>query len=128
MVAMDEDPRTIVPVAICGDWVVGQALALLLGPYGYEARLVPLEDLDDPGRLGNAGVVVLAPTPSLSSVRRETLVSMLRKGAVVAGIPVLELTELPGRTRVRPTPEKVPWPCSTEELERRIEVALCSDY
>jgi hypothetical protein len=95
-VGVDEDPTTVVSVANCGDPVVGRALALLLVPSRYEARLASLETSVKPERIEDTGVVLLAPTPGLSSARRESLTVILGKRAAAVGIPVLELTTLTG--------------------------------
>ena len=121
---VDEDPKPAVPVAICGDPVVGRALALLLRASSYEGRLLPLDDSGDPGSLRDAQVVVLAPTPGLSPGRREALITTLKERAAAVGIPVLELTAFSEGAWAKPTPGTVPWPCSTEALRRRIVEAL----
>ena len=73
MVAVDEDPKPAVPVAICGDPVVRRALALLLRASNYEGKLMPLDPSGEPGSLRDARVVVRAPTLGLSPGRREAL-------------------------------------------------------
>jgi hypothetical protein len=120
--ASDNLASATVAVAVCGDPVVGRALALLLQPARYEARFVPVLGSGELGPLGDAQVVVLAPTPGLNVRQRETLVGAVREK--VASIPVLELV---GRwTQTQSGHGAVPWPCSTEELEQRIETALCA--
>jgi hypothetical protein len=111
-------------IAICGDPIVGRALALLLRSDYYEVRFVPVDASGEPGPLRDARVVVLAPPSGLSSGRREALITTLKKRAAVANIPVLELTAFSEGMRAEPAQGTVPWPCSTEELERRIEEAL----
>jgi hypothetical protein len=119
--ASDHLPSATVTVAVCGDPVVGRALALLLQPDRYEARFVPVIASGEPGPLGDAQVVVLVPTPGLNIRQREVLVGAVREK--VASIPVLELV---GRwTQAESGHGAVPWPCSTEELEQRIDDALC---
>ena len=107
-------------VAICGDPVVGRALALVLQPARYEARFVPVLATGEPGSLGDAQVVVLAPTPGLTAGQREVLVGTIRER--LAGVPVLELVAC--WTEQGHDAGAVPWPCRTEELEQRIEDAL----
>jgi hypothetical protein len=109
-------------VAICGDPVVGQALALLLRSSRYEARFVPVGASGEPGPLDDVRVVVLVPTPELNAGQRKVLVGAFREAMV--GIPVLEL--VPSWARAEPGHQAVPWPCNTEELERRIDEALCA--
>jgi hypothetical protein len=116
------DPAASVTVAVCGDPVVGRALALLLRPARYEARFVPIAASGEPGPLADAQVVVLVPTPGLNAGQREVLVGAVRERVV--GIPVLELVACwAGAERGHGA---VPWPCSTKELEQRIEEALCA--
>ena len=120
--ASDCPASATVSVAICGDPVVGRVLTLLLPPTRYEARFVPLGDSSEPEPLEGARLVLLTPTPGLSAARRETLVGALREWAVATGKPVMELAIPWMRTETEHW--RVPWPCSTEELERRIEEAL----
>ena len=120
--------RTMV-VAVCGDAVVGRALVLLLGGPRYDVRFVPASSLDEPGALEGVEVVLLTPTWELNGEGRDALLASLRGAPGAAEAPILELTSsFSGGTRnadVRVGPERtVPWPCSTEELERRIEAAL----
>jgi hypothetical protein len=127
ILVVEEDVKTAAGeaahVAICGDPIVGRALALVRSAH-YEARLVPVDASGEPGPLGDARVVVLTPAPGLSSGRREALITTLWERAAAAGTPVLELTAFSEGMRARPAHGMVPWPCSTKELERRIEVAL----
>jgi hypothetical protein len=120
--ASDRPAWATVTVAVCGDPVVGRALALLLRSARYKARFVPVAASGEPGPLGDARVVVLVPTPGLNAGRREVLVGALREGA--ADVPVLELVAC--WARAERSHGVVPWPCSTEELEQRIEEALCA--
>jgi hypothetical protein len=120
--ASDRAASATVAVAVCGDPVVGRALALLLRPARYEARFVPVVASGEPGPLGDAQVVVLVPTPGLNVEQREELVGAVRER--VAGIPVLELVAC--WVQGKRGHGAVPWPCSTEELEQRIEEALCA--
>jgi hypothetical protein len=120
--------RTMV-VAVCGDAVVGRALVLLLGGPRYDVRFVPASSLDEPGALEGVEVVLLTPTWELNGEGRDALLASLRGASGAAEAPILELTSsFSGGARnadVRVGPERtVPWPCSTEELERRIEAAL----
>jgi hypothetical protein len=114
------DRPASVTVAVCGDPVVGRALALLLQPARYEARFVPVIASGEPGPLGDAQVVVLVPTPGLNVRQREALVGAVRERE--PSIPVLELVTC--WPRAEPGRGTVPWPCSTEELQQRIENAL----
>lgn len=117
-------------LVVCGDPVVGRALVLLLKGSGYDVRFLPVSSLNEPGSLAGAGLLLLTLTPGLSDERREMLVASLANGAGAAGIPILELVasadeEWSGGARVG-LGEAVPWPCSTQDLERRIESSLRS--
>ena len=118
-------------VAICGDPVVGRALALLLGGSNYDARFVPTSSLGEPGSLEGVRLLVLTPTWELDADSREVLLASLRDASEAAEAPILELTSSiggarNGHARLRPD-HIVSWPCSPEELERRIQVALLTD-
>ena len=119
-------------VAVCGDPVVGRALVLLLQGPRYDARFVPASSLGEPGTLEGVGLVLLAPTWELNGEGRDALLASLRGAPGAAEAPILELTssfsEAPRIGEVRVGSEHtVPWPCSTEELERRIQAALLVD-
>ena len=118
-------------VAICGDPVVGRALALLLGGSNYDARFVHTSSLSEPGSLEGVRLLVLTPTWELDADSREVLLASLRDASEAAKAPILELTSSiggarNGHARLRPD-HIVSWPCSPEELERRIQVALLTD-
>ena len=122
-------PARTVFVAVCGDPVVGRALVLLLQGPRYDARFVPDSSLGEPGALEGVGLVLLAPTWELNGEGRDALLASLRGAPGAAEAPILELTssfsEATRIEEVRVGPEHtVPWPCSTEELERRIQAAL----
>lgn len=122
------DPITL---AICGNPVVGQALVLLLRGPGYDARFLPASSLSEPGSLEGVRLLLLVPTPELSTKRREALLASFRDTPGAAEVLVLELILSFGGSRdrgVRDVSERaVPWPCSTEELKRRIEAALLAE-
>ncbi len=115
-------------LAICGDPVVGRALALLLRSCLYEVRFLPVSSLSEPVALEGVRLLLLAPTWDLDAERREVLLASLRDASAATGAPILELTSSTGEARngiARLRPEHVvPWPCTTEELERRIHAAL----
>ena len=119
-------------VAICGDPVVGRALALLLRSSLYDARFMTTSSLDEPGALEDVRLVVLTPTWELNAGGCEALLASLRDRSDAPKVPpILELTSSSGgarngHARLRPD-HTVSWPCSTEELERRIEAALLTD-
>jgi hypothetical protein len=115
-------------VAICGDAVVGRALVLLLRGSRYDARFLPCASLVEPGALEGVRLLLLAPMWEFNAERRKALLASLRAAASAAGAPILELRSsvgegLNGEALVGPE-HVVPWPCTPEELERRIEAAL----
>ncbi len=115
-------------LAICGDPVVGRALALLLRSSLYDARFLTASSLGEPASLEGVRLLVLTPTWELDAEGRAALVASLRGASAAAAAPILELTSSTGEARngeARLKPEHtVPWPCTTEELERRIQAAL----
>ncbi len=129
---LDSAPARTALVAVCGDPVVGRALVLLLQGPRYDARFVPASSLGEPGALEGVGLVLLAPTWELNGEGRSALLASLRGARGAAEAPILELTssfsEATRIGEVRAGSEHtVPWPCSTEELERRIQAALFAD-
>ncbi len=121
-------------LGICGEPVVGQALTLLLRGSGYTARFLRAQSLGEPQALKDVRVLVLAPTPGLSTERRDALVTLLKEMSEARSMPVLELVTLgeSGRRREEEAESEswhtVPWPCRIEELERQIEAALMRHY
>jgi hypothetical protein len=120
----DKSPIT---VAVFADPIVGKALASLLAPCRYDARLVPaVFSSSGPGSLEGVRVVLLDSTSGLSPSRRDALLDPLREEAMNAGIPILELGSASQEQTV-PGCSTVPWPWCAEEWEWRIEAALCTD-
>ena len=119
-----EGPRWRVPVglAVCGEPIVGRALALLLRSPRYDTRFVSVSPSGEVTSLESARLLLLAPTPGLSAERRGALLTALEEATTVAGIPMLELVTLAERPEPRHT--QVRWPCSAAQLERCIEDAL----
>ncbi len=118
-------------VAICGDPVVGRTLALLLQGSNYDARFLTTLSLSEPGSLEGVRLLLLTPTWELDDGRREVLLASLRDASDAANAPILELTSSfggarNGHARLR-SDHIVSWPCSPEELERRIQAALLAD-
>jgi hypothetical protein len=118
-----------IALTILGDPVVGRALMLLLRGSGYEAKLLPASPLlSQHLSLPGSDLLVLTPTPELSSEDREALVASLEERTSSLELQVLELA-----TPFQETPKEgmegerwhyVPWPCNVEELERWIEAVL----
>ena len=114
-----------------GDLLVGRSLEAALRGVGYDARFVNSSILsgasltDEPAeRFDGVGLVVF--TPRMSTERRKALLSNLRGAPPTAEVLVLELvtgsddaSEYGREELVR----LVSWPCSTQELGRRIEAA-----
>lgn len=119
-------------LAVLGNPVVGRALALLLRGPGYDARFLPALSSSVPGSLESVRLLLLTPTPELSTERRKAFLASIRD---VPGLlempPVLEL--------VGPSEQvweggardgswyATSWPCSIEELKRSIETALLAN-
>ena len=127
-------------LAVCGDPVVGRLLVLLLEDSGYEVRFLPRLSLNESGALERVRLLLLTPTPELSSERRAALLASLKDiQEAAAGLIVLELvtpSEERRREEVRDDSRGesrgdswhlVPWPCRFPELKRRIEAALLAD-
>ena len=139
MYLRDEESTTrqgsagLATLAICGEPVVGQALSLLLRGSGYRARFLSATSLWEPRALQDVRLLVLTPTPKLSTEYRDALLAALRERPETAKMPILELVTTPSEER--PEQEtgdeswyRVPWPCRIEELQRWIEAALSRHY
>jgi hypothetical protein len=111
-----------VALAVCGEPVVGRALALLLRGPRYDTRFVSASSAGEVASLESVRLLLLTPTPGLGAERREALLATLTQATAVAGIPILELVACPERADRRHA--QVRWPCSAEQLERCIEAAL----
>jgi hypothetical protein len=114
--------RASVALAVCGEPVVGRALALVLRGPRYDTRFVCASSVAEVASLESVSLLLLVPTPGLSAERREALLARLEEATAVAGIPMLELVSLPKRAERRHA--QVRWPCSAKQLERCIEAAL----
>jgi hypothetical protein len=118
--------RASVALAICGEPVVGRALARLLRGPRYDTRFVSASSLGEAASLEGVRLLLLAPTPGLSAVRRGALIAALAEVTAVADIPMLEVVASPERVESRHA--QMPWPCSAEQLERCIETALLARH
>lgn len=112
---------------------MGRTLVLLLRSSGHKARFLPASSSSlQPPSLEGIDLLILTPTPQLSTERREALLSSLRDTPETAAIPVLELVKVgtfpeepPDRGGTRSESwHLVPWPCGIQELERRIALAV----
>lgn len=103
---------------------------LLLRSERYDPKFVPASSLNEPGVWHDIQLLLLTPTPKLSPERREVLLASLRDKVEGAKIPILKLSfcheEARGVEEVSDDEwvQVVPWPCSSEELNRRIEAAM----
>jgi hypothetical protein len=118
-----------IALTILGDPVVGRALMLLLRGSGYEAKFVPASPLLSQHLwLKGSDLVLLTPTPELSSEDREALVASIEERTSSLEMQVLELAtpfqETPKGAMEGERWHYVPWPCNVEELERWIEAVL----
>lgn len=120
-----------IALGVCGEPVVGRALVLLLRGSGYDARFLPASDFGEPGTLEGVRLLLLTPISELSTERRDTLLAFLKHAPAIAEIPILELATTSTGIREGGALDKseyvVPWPCSTEELEQRIEAILLAN-
>jgi hypothetical protein len=122
-------------LVVCGDPVVGRLLVLLLEDSGYEVRFLPRLSLNESGALERVRLLLLTPTPELSSERRAALLASLKDIQEAAGLIVLELVTPSEERRREEVPDDsrgdswhlVPWPCRFPELKRRIEAALLAN-
>lgn len=120
---VDSTPATLI---ICGEAIVARSLTLLLQGFRYDARFLPtVEALD---ALDGAHLLLLTPPMKQNAEYRESSLALLKVKALAAGIPILELVSSWSQasevgSRIQPE-HVVPWPCSTEELFRRVEKAL----
>ena len=107
--------------------MIAHTLELLLQGAGYRTRLtaeVPPDDLD--GFLDGAQILLLVPGSRL--VRsRDAILSTLEDRPRMR-LPILELvTTFQPADDTREEARRVPWPCPTENLKRRIEEVLLTE-
>jgi hypothetical protein len=120
-------------VAVCGNPIGSQIIALLLRDSGYQARSLPsTSSLYETGVLEGVQLILLTPTPELDAEHRRALLASLKDIRGDAELTFMELVT-PSAQEGRKEAEKdeawhkVPWPCRFKELERRIEEALLSE-
>ena len=128
---------SLTTLAICGDPVTGRALTLLLQGSGYKVRFLLATALGEPQALKDVWLLVLTPTPELSTEYRNALLTSLKetlkKGAKMS---VLELATPREESQEQEREEEtwdeswytVPWPCRTKVLQRWIEAARSRHY
>jgi DNA-binding response OmpR family regulator len=115
---------SLIKIAILGgDLLVSRSLEVALRGAGYDARYLNGTFTDEPAELlEEVRLVIFAPR--MGTEHRKAFLSNMRNSATV-GLPVLELATV--LDEVRAEQERVgfvAWPCSIEELTRRIEAAL----
>ena len=117
-------------MVVSGDPFASRILALMLRDSGYRAEFMPISTLNEPGALEDVQLLVLTPTRALLSTEEyKALVASLREMPRDTELIVMELISLSEERRQEegqesPSYEKVLWPCSVDELEQRIQVAL----
>ena len=108
-------------IVVAGDPVMGRSLEALLQATGYEARFQPEPSADGlGGLLADSHLLLIAP--GLSAEARKALVDVVMDPATK--IAVLELLPADGGEQNIQGVGVAPWPCSVEELQRRIRAAL----
>src|SRR5918997_7088309 len=119
-------------LAIWGDPVVAQALALLLQCSGYDTRSLTGPSFNKPKAVEAVKLLLLTPTPNLGGLEhRKAFLGSLSSVLELSKTPVLELITHFGESREGEALDDlwytVPWPCRAEILEQRIEAALAED-
>lgn len=106
--------------------MAGRALALLLQGVDYGAKFVSAAALNANNPLDEVELVLLTPTPELSSDRREAFLNTLREASSTDGVPILKLTSGADRTQGGSSGGEylLSWPCSREKLLKNVEVIL----
>jgi DNA-binding response OmpR family regulator len=115
---------SLIKIAILGgDLLVSRSLEVALRGAGYDARYLNGTFTDEPAELlEEVRLVIFAPR--MGTEHRKAFLSNMRNSATV-GLPVLELATVLDEVRAEQEGVSlVAWPCSTEELVRRIEAAL----
>ena len=117
-------------IVISGEPLGSRVLALLLQDDGFQVKFLPLASLSEPGALEDVQLLLLTPTrEALSTEERKALVASLKQKPRELELIVMELISLSEEGHVEEEAQelqlhKVLWPCSINELERRIEAAL----
>jgi hypothetical protein len=124
---MSQRKSSPVKIAILGgDLLVGRSLTVALQGIGYDAFFLHGAFNGEPSDLlEEVRLVIFAPR--ISAGRRKIFLSHVRDTPAMAGVRVLELVTASDASRNGRKEERVgvvSWPCTTEELARRIETAL----
>jgi hypothetical protein len=109
-------------IVVGGELVMGRSLEVVLLAAGYDSRLRPEPSADELEELlGDARLLLVAP--GLSAGSRNTLTEVVMRTATK--IPVLELRPANGGEAVGiQGADPVPWPCTLEELQPKVQSAL----
>jgi hypothetical protein len=114
-------------LGICGDPVVGRTLTLLLRGSGYKVRFLLAQSFWESQALKDIRLLVLAPTPQLSTEHRNTLMRSLKEASEAENMLVLELVTPFVEARLEEAGNEswhmVPWPCRIGDLEGWIQAA-----
>jgi hypothetical protein len=120
--------RDSITLAIWGDSIVAQSLALLLRSSGYDTRILSESSLNNPKAVKGVKLLLLTPTLNLRSEARKAFLASLSAVRETTKIPVLELVAFSGETREEKTRDelwyRLSWPCRIEKLEQWIEATL----
>src|SRR5215212_3200744 len=118
------DPASNKIAILGGDLLVSRSIEVALQGVGYDARYLNGSFTDEPAELPEEVKLVIFP-PRMGTERRKAFLSNIRSSAATAGLPALELATVLDEVRAEQEGVGlVAWPCSTEELVRRIEAAL----
>jgi|SRR5215212_7671190 len=118
------DPASNKIAILGGDLLVSRSIEVALQGVGYDARYLNGSFTDEPAELPEEVKLVIFP-PRMGTERRKAFLGDMRSSAATAGLPVLELATVLDEVRAEQEGVGlVAWPCSTEELTRRIEAAL----
>ena len=101
---------------------MGQTVAALLDTVGYDARFLNGSFFEAPAeQFDGTRLIVLGPR--LKVERRAALLNKIGSTPAISEVPLLELDPSLCDTRTVPV-HLVSWPCSIEEIERKIEALL----
>jgi hypothetical protein len=112
-------------VILGGDALVSRTLEAALQSGGYDAQFLNGSFTGEPADLLEEAVRLVILAPRMNTGRRKAFLDGMRSIHATAGLPVLELaTTLDGVRAEQDGVGQVAWPCTTEELTRRIEITL----
>jgi hypothetical protein len=94
-------------------------------------RFLLARSFGEPQALKDVRLLVLAPTPELSTARRGAVVRLLKETSEAGDMPVLELVtpfEAGREERGNGSWHMVPWPCRIGDLEWWIQAACLRHF